>query len=77
MDNYFYSYNCSFTIYFVVKICYLFVMTTDYIIYIIYASITNFDIITIEDLVVFVISTKVFIQNVEIFVILLLTFLLI
>ena len=52
-------------------------MTTDYIIYIIYASITNFDIITIEDLVVFVISTKVFIQNVEIFVILLLTFLLI
>ena len=33
-------------------------MTTDYIIYIIYATITNFDIIAIEDLVIFVISTK-------------------
>ena len=37
-------------------------MTTDYIFHIIYATITNFDIITIEDLVTFVISTKMFIQ---------------
>ena len=37
-------------------------MTTDYIIYIIHATITNFDIIAIKDLVLFVISTKVFIQ---------------
>ena len=51
-----------FTIHFVVKIGYLFFMTTDYIFYIIYATITNFDIITIEDLVTFVISTKMFIQ---------------
>ena len=34
-------------------------MTTDYIFY---ATVTNFDIITIEDLVTFVISTKMFIQ---------------
>ena len=33
-------------------------MTTDYIFYIIYATITNFDIIATEDLVIFVISTK-------------------
>ena len=37
-------------------------MSTDYIFYIIYATITNFDIISIEDLVIFVISTKMFIQ---------------
>ena len=37
-------------------------MTTDYIFYIIYATISNFVIITIEDLVIFVISTKMFIQ---------------
>ena len=37
-------------------------MTTDYIFYIIYATITNFHIITIDDLVTFVISTKMFIQ---------------
>ena len=34
-------------------------MTTDYIFY---ATTTNFDIITIENLVTFVISTKMFIQ---------------
>ena len=55
-------FNCMFTIYFVVKICYLFVMTTDYIFHFIYATITKFEIITIEDLVIFVISTKMFIQ---------------
>ena len=33
-------------------------MTTDYVFYIIYVTITNFDIITI----IFVISTKIFIQ---------------
>ena len=37
-------------------------MTTDYNFYIIYATITNFDIIRIEDLVTFVISTKMFVQ---------------
>ena len=33
-------------------------MTTDYIFYTIYATTTNFDVITIEDLVTFMISTK-------------------
>ena len=42
--------------------CYPFVTTTDYIFYIIHAAITNFDIIMIEDLVILVISTKMFIQ---------------
>ena len=37
-------------------------MTTDYIFDIIHATITNFDIIAIEDLVIVVISTKMFIQ---------------
>ena len=37
-------------------------MTTDYIFYIIYAAITNFDVITIEDLVTFVTFTK-FLSN--------------
>ena len=37
-------------------------MTIDYIFYIIYAIVTNFGIITIEDLVIFMISTKMFIQ---------------
>ena len=37
-------------------------MTTDYVFYIIYVTITNFDIIAIEDLVIFVICTKMFIQ---------------
>ena len=37
-------------------------MTTDYIFYIIYATITNFDTITIEGLVTFVILTKMLIQ---------------
>ena len=43
-------------------ICYLFVMITGYICHIIHAAITNFNIITIEDLVTFMISIKVFIQ---------------
>ena len=34
-----------FTIYFAVKICYVFVMITDYVFYIIYASITNFELL--------------------------------
>ena len=46
----------------VVKICYPFFATTDYIFYIIHAAITNLDIITIEDLVILVISTKIFVQ---------------
>ena len=59
MDNFaFIPTIACFTIYFAVKICYLFVMTTDYVFYIIYVTITNFDIITI----IFVISTKMFIQ---------------
>ena len=37
-------------------------MTTDYIFYIAYETVTSFDIITIEDLAIFVISTKMFIQ---------------
>ena len=37
-------------------------MTTDYIFYIICVTITNFNIIAIEDLVIFLISTKIFIQ---------------
>ena len=63
MDNFvFIPTIACFTIYFAIKICYLFVMTTDYVFYIIYAIITNFGIITIEDLVIFVISNKMFIQ---------------
>ena len=62
MDNVFFPTTTCFTIHFVVKIGYLFFMTTDYIFYIIYATITNFDVITIEDLVTFVISAKMFIQ---------------
>ena len=46
----------------VVKICYPFFATTDYIFYIIHATVTNLDIITIEDLVILVISTKIFVQ---------------
>ena len=37
-------------------------MTTDYNYHIIHAIITNFDIVAIEDLVIFMISTKIFIQ---------------
>ena len=37
-------------------------MTTDYICYIIHATITNFGIIKIEDIVIFMNSTKMFIQ---------------
>ena len=37
-----------------------------YILYIIYAAITNFDIIMIEDLVILVISTKTLIQKMKI-----------
>ena len=37
-------------------------MTNDYVFYIIYAIITNFDIIVMEDLVIFVISNKMLIQ---------------
>ena len=63
MDNFaFIPTIACFTIYVAVKICYLFVMTTDYVFYIIYVTITNFDIIAIEDLVIFVICTKMFIQ---------------
>ena len=40
----------------------LFVVTTDYICHIIHATVTNFDIIIIKDLVIFIISTKMFIQ---------------
>ena len=63
MDNCFYSYNCTFTIHFVVKIWFRFFVTAVYIFYIIYATITNFDIITIEDLVTFVISANTFFQS--------------
>ena len=35
---------------------------TDYVFHIIHATITNFDIITIEDHAIFMISTKMFIQ---------------
>ena len=62
MDNCFYSYNCMFYHSFRYKIFYLYFITTDYIFYFIYATITNFDIITIEVLVTFVTSTKMFIQ---------------
>ena len=63
MGNCFYSIPTitCFTIYFVVKMCYPFVTTTDYIFYITHATVTNFDIITIEYLVILVISTKMFI----------------
>ena len=38
-----------FTIYFAVKICYLFVVTTDdYVFYIIYAIITNFELLRLK-----------------------------
>ena len=37
-------------------------MTPNYILYIIYATMTNFDITTIEDLVILMISTKMLIQ---------------
>ena len=40
----------------------LFDMATDYVFYIIYTIITNFWIITIEGLVIFAISNKMFIQ---------------
>ena len=53
-------------------------MTTDYIFYVIYETITNFDIITIEDFIIFCDFYQNFYpMNVKIFVILLLTFLLI
>ena len=37
-----------FTIYFAVKIYYLFFMTTDYVFYIIYAIITNFELLQLK-----------------------------
>ena len=50
-------------------------MTTDYIFYIIYATITNFDITTIEDLPKLIdFYQNVYPTNVKIFVILLLIF---
>ena len=49
MDNFaFIPTIACFTIYFAVKICYLFVMTTDYVFYIIYAIITNFELLRLK-----------------------------
>ena len=49
MDNFaFILIIACFTIYFAVKICYLFVMTTDYVSYIIYAIITNFELLRLK-----------------------------
>ena len=49
MDNFvFIPTIACFTIYFAVKICYLFVMTTDYVFYIIYAIITNFQLLRLK-----------------------------
>ena len=46
MDNFAFTPTiASFTIYFAVKICYVLVMTTDYVFYIIYAIITNFELL--------------------------------
>ena len=46
MDNFaFIPTIACFTIYFAVKICYVFVVTTDYVFYIIYAIITNFELL--------------------------------
>ena len=63
MNNNLYSYNCMFYHLFgcnnLLSLCFDYWL---YIFYIIYATITNFDIITIVDLVIFVISTKMFIQ---------------
>ena len=55
--------NAYFTICFIVKICDPLIMTTDYIFSVIHATITNFDIIATEELVIFVIYTKMFIQQ--------------
>ena len=52
-----------FTICFIVKNFYLLIIITDYIFSIIHATLSNFHIIATEDLVVFVISTKTFIQQ--------------
>ena len=49
MDNFvFIPTIACFTIYFAIKICYLFVMTTDYVFYIIYAIITNFRLLRLK-----------------------------
>ena len=46
MDNFvFIPTIACFTIYFAVKICYLFVMTTDYVFHIIHAIITDFELL--------------------------------
>ena len=49
MDNFaFIPTIACFTIYFAVKICYLFAMTTDYVFHIIYAIITNFELLRLK-----------------------------
>ena len=49
MDNFaFIPTIAHFTIYFTVKICCLLVMTTDYVSYIIYAIITNFELLRLN-----------------------------
>ena len=46
MDNFaFIPTIVCFTIYFAVKICYLLAMTTDYVFYIVYVIITNFELL--------------------------------
>ena len=76
MYNCFYSCNCIFYHFFIARI-YLFVMTTNYICHIIHATITNIDIVTIEDLVIFMVSTKCLSSKCKnFFTILVLTFLL-
>ena len=46
MDNFaFIPTIACFTIYFAVKICYLFVRNTDYVFYIIYVIVTNFELL--------------------------------
>ena len=49
MDNFAFIHTIAcFTIYFALKICYLFVMTTDYVSDIIYAIITNFELLRLK-----------------------------
>ena len=61
MDNCFISAIACFTICFIARVYYPFIMTTNYIFHIIHATIANSDIVAIEDLVIFMISTKMFI----------------
>ena len=54
MDNFaFIPTIACFTIYFAVKICCLFVMTTDYVFYIIYAIISTFELLRLKILLYF------------------------